>query len=44
VRVEGVSFVRKRAEVVYDPAKASLADMRRALDRYGFRARPESAP
>jgi len=40
VKVEGVSFAKKRADVLYDPKKASFAGMKKALERYGFQASP----
>jgi copper chaperone CopZ len=40
VKVLNVSFAESRAEVLYDPVKASLAGMKKALERYGFKASP----
>lgn len=40
VKVLNVSFAQKRAVVLYDPGKASLADMKKALERYGFKGSP----
>jgi len=33
-----VSLAEGRATVVYDPAKAQLADMKRAVERAGYKA------
>jgi copper chaperone len=33
-----VSLAEGRATVIYDPAKAKLADMKRAVERAGYKA------
>jgi copper chaperone CopZ len=33
-----VSLAEGRARVTYDPAKAKLADMKRAVERAGYKA------
>lgn len=33
-----VSLAQARANVTYDPAKASIADMKKAVQRAGYRA------
>lgn len=40
VKVEGVSFFRKRADLLYDPSKVGFAEMKKALEKYGFTASP----
>ena len=40
VTVLSVSFAKSRAEVLYDPAKVTIDQMKEALGRYGYQARP----
>lgn len=40
VKVLNVSFAESRAEVLYDPKRASFADMEKAVERYGFKVSP----
>jgi len=40
VKVLSVSFAKRLAEVLYDPAKVTVDQMAGALSPYGFRARP----
>ncbi len=40
VSVRSVSFAKSRADVVYDPKKATVAQMAEALSQYGYRAFP----
>ncbi len=35
-----VSFKKKRADVLYDPAQVTVDDMMSAISRVGFRAKP----
>ncbi|MBI3127684.1 MAG: hypothetical protein HYZ11_08790 [Candidatus Tectomicrobia bacterium] len=38
MKVEEVSFARKRADLLYDPSKVGFAEMKKALEKYGFTA------
>lgn len=38
--VVGVSYFKRRAEVLFDPAQVTVEQMATALRRYGYRAAP----
>jgi copper chaperone CopZ len=37
VKVQSVSFAKSRADVLYDPKKATVAQMAKALSKYGYK-------
>lgn len=40
VKVQGVSFAKAQADLLYDPKKATIAQMASALDKYGYKIYP----
>jgi copper chaperone CopZ len=38
VKVQNVSYAKSRADVLYDPKKATIAQMAGALGKYGYKA------
>jgi copper chaperone CopZ len=37
VKVQSVSFAKSRADILYDPKKATVAQMAKALSKYGYK-------
>jgi copper chaperone CopZ len=40
VKVQGVSFAKARADLLYDLQKLTIAQMAGALDKYGYKIYP----
>lgn len=38
VKVQSVSYAKSRADVLYDPKMATVAQMTEALSKYGYKA------
>ncbi len=43
VRVKSVSFAKAQAELLYDPQKATVAQMAKALGKFNYKAYPLKA-